>query len=317
MRLRTAEQTALPEPILARKPRSYGRIVWHELRRNRGAMIGLGVLIAFVFLGILAPVIAPYDPLQMKTGERFCQPGLKGELIGWDANDNDVYASPHYMGCDEYGRDVFSRVLHGTSYSLQVAIICTTIGLVGGTIVGLISGYFGGSLDFVVQRAVDILYALPDILLAMVVIAIIGPGLYNVMLAIGISWIPVFTRLARGSVLSVKEELYIDAARSSGVQAGRIMMRHILPNVAAPLIVLGSMAIGGAILTAAALSFLGLGVQPPAPEWGVILNQGREYMRQAPWITIFPGLFISFTVLAVNMLGDGLRSALDPRMKID
>ena len=302
---------------LARKPQTQWQIVRREMWKNKAAMIGLAVLIVFIVLGILAPVIAPYDPIEMNPGAQFCEPTFKGELLGWDANDQEVHAFPHIMGCDEYGRDLFSRVLHGTTVSLQVAVMCNAIGLIFGTIFGLMSGYFGGSVDFVTQRVVDILYAFPGILLAMAVIAILGPGLTNVMLAIGFAWIPVYTRLVRSTVLSAKQELYVEAARCTGAKTGRILGRHILPNIASSLIVLGSMNIGTAILTAAALSFIGLGVQRPDPEWGVILNSGRRYMNQAPWMTIYPGLAIAFTVLAVNMFGDGLRSALDPRMKLD
>ena len=302
---------------LARKPQTQWQIVRREMWKNKAAMVGLAVLIIFVTLGILAPVIAPYDPIEMNPRAQFCEPTFQGELLGWDANDNEVYAFPHIMGCDEYGRDLFSRVLHGTTVSLQVAIMCNAIGLIFGTIFGLFSGYFGGTLDFITQRGIDILYAFPGILLAMAVIAILGPGLTNVMLAIGFAWIPVYTRLVRSTVLSAKQELYVEAARCTGARTGRILSRHILPNIASSLIVLGSMNIGTAILTAAALSFIGLGVQRPDPEWGVILNAGRRYMNQAPWMTIYPGLAIAITVLAVNMFGDGLRSALDPRMKLD
>jgi peptide/nickel transport system permease protein len=302
---------------LARKPRSQWQIVRRELGKNKAAMIGLAVLIVFVVLGILAPLIAPYDPIEINPKAQFCEPSFRRELLGWAADGSEVYAFPHIMGCDEYGRDLFSRVLTGTTVSLQVAIVCNFIGFFFGTIFGLLSGYFGGTVDFATQRVIDILYAFPGILLAMAVIAIIGPGLYNVMFAIGISWIPVYTRLVRGSVLSAKQELYVEAAECIGAGTGRIVGRHILPNIASSLIVLGSMNIGTAILTAAALSFIGLGVQRPDPEWGVILNGGRRYMTQAPWMTIYPGLAIAITVLAVNMFGDGLRSALDPRMKLD
>ncbi len=302
---------------LARKPQTQWQIVRRELWKNKAAMVGLAVLILFIILGISAPFIAPYDPIEMNPKAQFCEPTFQGELMGWDANDNEVRAFPHIMGCDEYGRDLFSRVLHGATVSLQVAIMCNAIGLIFGTIFGLISGYFGGTLDFITQRGIDILYAFPGILLAMAVIAILGPGLTNVMFAIGFAWIPVYTRLVRSTVLSTKQELYVEAARCTGAKTGRILGRHILPNIASSLIVLGSMNIGTAILTAAALSFIGLGVQRPDPEWGVILNSGRRFMNQAPWMTIYPGLAIAFTVLAVNMFGDGLRSALDPRMKLD
>lgn len=309
---------AQPESVnLAGKTRSQWQMVRRELWKNKGAMIGLAMLLLFITLGLLAPVLAPYNPIEIEPAAQFCEPSFEGELIGWAADGTEVYDPPHLMGCDEYGRDVFSRVLHGTTVSLQVAVVCNAIGLVFGTILGLVSGYAGGTVDFVTQRFIDTLYAFPGILLAMAVIAIVGPGLHNVMLAIGVSWIPVYTRLVRSSVLSAKEELYVDAARCIGAGTWRIVSRHILPNIASSLIVLGSMNIGTAILTAAALSYIGLGVQRPNPEWGVILSAGRRYMTQAPWMTIYPGVAIALTVLAVNMFGDGLRSALDPRMKLD
>lgn len=301
----------------SRQPRSEWQRVQRELLKNRAAVVGLVVLIIFVFLGILAPWIAPYSPIVMNTDVPFVAPSFKPVLLGWTASGEAVYAGPYIMGTDQYGRDVFSRVLHGATVSLQVALICNAIGLFFGVSLGLLSGYLGGAVDFVMQRLVDILYSFPGVLLAMSVVAILGPGLYNVMFAIGFSWIPVYTRLVRGCVLSAKQNLYVDSARCIGVGSGRIVLRHILPNIASSIIVLGSMNIGTAILTAAALSFIGLGVQRPDPEWGVMLNEGRGFMVQAPWLTVFPGLAIAITVLSVNMFGDGLRGALDPRMRVD
>ncbi len=297
------------------RARTQWQMVRRELAKNKAAMIGLAVILAIVAAAVLAPVIAPYDPTAIDPPAQFKPPALKGELLGWAADGRDVYAKPHFMGCDELGRDVFSRVLYGGRVSLQVAIVCNLIGMAFGIVLGTISGFFGGVTDLLIQRFVDILYAFPGILLALAVIAVIGPSMMNVMLAIGIAWIPVYTRLSRSSVLSAREEVYVMAARCIGVPTGRMIVKHILPNIVAPLIVLGSVAMGSAILTAAALSYIGLGVQKPTPEWGVILSEGRRYMNQAPWIMLFPGLAISITVLAVNMLGDGLRTALDPRLR--
>ena len=302
---------------LARQPRTEWQRIRRELFKNKSAVVGMIVLAVFVALGVLAPMIAPFNPIVMHPDVPFVPPSLESVLLGWTADSKEVRIGPFLMGTDQYGRDTYSRVLHGTTVSLQVAIICNVIGLFFGTTLGLISGYSGGRADFVIQRFIDILYAFPSVLLAMAVIAILGPGLYNVMFAIGFSWIPVYTRLVRGCVLSTKQNLYVDAAQCIGVSRWRIVTRHILPNIASSIIVLGSMNMGTAILTAAALSFIGLGVQRPDPEWGVMLNEGRSFMVQAPWLTIFPGLAIALTVLSVNMFGDGLRSALDPRMRID
>ena len=293
------------------------RRIRRELMKNRSAVAGLIVLVVFVTLGVLAPVIAPFSPIVMHTEVPFAPPSLEPVLLGRTAEGNEVRLGPFIMGTDQYGRDVYSRVLHGATVSLEVAIICNAIGLFFGTTLGLISGYSGGRADFTIQRLVDMLYAFPSVLLAIAVIAILGPGLYNVMFAIGFSWIPVYTRLVRGCVLSTKQLVYVDAARCVGASTSRIITRHILPNIASSIIILGSVNMGTAILTAAALSFIGLGVQRPNPEWGVMLNEGRSFMVQAPWLTIFPGLAIALTVLSINMFGDGLRSALDPRVRID
>lgn len=302
---------------LSRQPRTEWQRIRRELIKNKSALAGLIVLVVFVALGVLAPVIAPFSPIVMNTEVPFTPPSLESVPVGRTAGGKEVRLGPFIMGTDQYGRDVFSRVLHGTTVSLQVAIICNAIGLFFGTTLGLISGYSGGRVDFIVQRLIDMLYAFPSVLLAIAVIAILGPGLYNVMFAIGFSWIPVYTRLVRGCVLSTKQNVYVDAARCIGARTSRIITRHILPNIASSIIILGSVNMGTAILTAAALSFIGLGVQRPDPEWGVMLNEGRSFMVQAPWLTIFPGLAIALTVLSVNMFGDGLRSALDPRMRID
>lgn len=303
--------------LVPRQPRTYWHMVRRELWKNKAAMLGLVILSAFVFIGVFASWLAPANPTEIDPDAQFAPPSFQARFLGWTADGQEVFAKPLIMGADDYGRDVFSRIIYGARVSLLVAVICNVIGLTFGTFLGLISGYLGGVADFIIQRFVDILYAFPGILLAIAVVAILGPGLFNVMLAIGFSWIPVYTRLVRGCVLSAKNEVYVDAARATGVGTWRILLRHILPNIASSIIVLGSMNIGTAILSAASLSFIGLGVQRPDPEWGVMLNDGRGYMVQAPWLTIFPGLAIALVVLSVNMFGDGLRTALDPRMKLD
>jgi peptide/nickel transport system permease protein len=209
-----------------------------------------------------------------------------------------------------------SRIFFGGRISLSIGLISVLISAVIGILLGLCAGYFGKHIDTIVMRFVDMLLAFPGILLALSIISFLGPGVFNVMIAVGISGIPTFARLVRGSVLSAREDLYVEAARSLGCKDRRIIFSHILPNIVAPVIILGSLAYGWAILTAASLSFLGLGAQPPTPEWGIMLNDGRGYMQEAPWITIFPGLAIMMAVLCANLFSEGLRDALDPRLRL-
>ncbi|MBA7513192.1 Glutathione transport system permease protein GsiD [subsurface metagenome] len=219
----------------------------------------------------------------------------------------------HFFGTDALGRDIFSRVIYGSRYSTWIGFISIFISLVIGGNLGLIGGYFGGRVDNVIMRCMDVMFAFPGILLALFIAATLGPGLTNLMIALGISAVPGYARVARSSVLSVKEKPYIEAARSIGCNNFNIIFRHILPNVIAPLIVLSTMGLASRILSAAALSFIGLGAQPPTPEWGLMLSEGRGYLRVAWWMTTFPGLAIMFVVFGINILGDGLRDALDPR----
>ena len=270
-----------------------------RLRMNTGAMISLALLLLMVIPVLFASQLAPYDPIQMDPDALFQPPSLK-----------------HWFGTDQYGRDILSRIIHGTKYSFQLGFISVGIACSFGLVLGLISGFYGGSADSILMRLVDIMLAFPGILMALVVVAVLGPSLNNAMIAVGVSAIPTYTRLVRSSILAAKEYVYVEAARAVGCRDLRILIRHLLPNVTAPIIVFSTLGIALAIITGSSLSYLGLGAQPPTPEWGAMLSTGRDYLRRQPWISTFPGLAIMFTVLAINLLGDGLRDALDPRLKI-
>ncbi len=258
-----------------------------------GAFIILGVIV----IAVLAPFIAPYTPTS-QASKRLLEPSTQ-----------------HLLGTDELGRDVLSRIIFGSRISLYVGIIAVSLALLFGATTGIISGYIGGNFDNWVMRGVDILFAFPGLVLAIVIAGLLGPSTANAMIAIGVVYAPAYARVARGSVLSVKAELYLEAARLVGGRGTHIVIRHILPNIMAPLIVLTTLSMSTAILTEAALSFLGLGTQPPEPSWGIMLSNGRRFMEIAPGLAIFPGLAIVIAVLGFNFLGDGLRDALDPRLK--
>ncbi|MDR7481062.1 MAG: ABC transporter permease [Armatimonadota bacterium] len=282
-----------------RRPESPWRSATRRLRRNRGAVAGLYLVLALVAVAVFADRLAPYDPVKINPEAALRPPGR-----------------PFLLGTDTLGRDVLSRLVHGARISLRVGLVSVSIAAALGTTLGLLAGYYGRWLDLGIMRFIDLLLAFPSVLLALAIIAILGPSIFNLMIAVGISATPAYARLVRGSVLSARENTYVEAARAVGCSDRLIIWRHILPNVLAPLIVLSTLGMAGAILTGAALSFLGLGVQPPTPEWGVMLSDGRNYLRRAWWITTFPGMAIMITVLAINMLGDGLRDALDPRLRM-
>lgn len=265
--------------------------------RNPLCVVGASLVVVLLLLAAFGPLLAPDDPLLVNTIDRFQSP-----------------STHHLFGTDEFGRDIFSRILYGARIAVKVGFISVVVAFAGGIVLGLLSGYYSGIVDTVLSRLLEIWLSFPDILFAIAVVAILGPSLNNVILALGFLSIPAYARIVRGSVLSARQEQYVESARSIGASNTRIMWRHILPNVVAPLIILSSLRFGGALLTGAGLSFIGLGAQPPQPEWGAILSTGRQYMYQAPWITIFPGLAIAVFVLGVNMLGDGLRDVLDPRL---
>jgi peptide/nickel transport system permease protein len=268
-----------------------------RLFRNKGAIVGLVILTTMIVLAVLAPVLPLADPIQIDSTHALYSPG-----------------TPFLFGSDQYGRDVFSRVLYGGRISLLVGPIAVIIALVPGVVIGLVAGYYGRWLDGTLMRGIDIMLAFPGILLALAIVAVLGPSLTSLMIAVGIAAIPTYARLTRASVLSARENLYVDAARVVGARDVNILSRHILPNVVAPIIVVSTLGVGAAILVAATLSFLGLGSQPPTAEWGRMLSEGRQYLREQWWIATFPGVAIMLTVLALNLLGDGLRDALDPRL---
>jgi len=270
-----------------------------RLLRDRGAVAALVILVLIIASAMLAPLLPMADPIQVDSPHALYSPG-----------------SPYLFGSDQYGRDVFSRVIYGGRISLLVGPIAVIIALVPGVAVGLIAGYYGRWVDTLLMRIIDVMLAFPGILLALGVVAVLGPSLTSLMIAVGISTIPTYARLTRASVLTARENLYVDAARVVGAPDLEILLRHILPNVVAPIIVISTLGVGAAILVAATLSFLGLGSQPPTPEWGRMLSEGRQYLREQWWIATFPGLAIMLTVLALNVLGDGLRDVLDPRLRV-
>ncbi|MCS7197553.1 MAG: ABC transporter permease [Candidatus Bipolaricaulota bacterium] len=272
--------------------------LWRRFRKSPSAMLGLTIVVLFMGAGLLAPWIAPHDPLRPDFGR---------------AREGPSWDSP--LGRDELGRDILSRIIYGARISLWIGFIAVAIGVVCGVPLGAISGYYGGRLDILMQRLVDIMLAFPGLLLAIVLISILGVGLSNVMVAIGVASIPTYVRLVRGSVLALREMDYIAAAKAIGMSDSRIIFRHILPNCLAPIIVQSTLQIATAILFAAGLGFLGLGAKPPMPEWGVMLSTGRDYLRDWPHIATFPGLAIMLSVLGFNLLGDGLRDVLDPRLR--
>lgn len=271
---------------------------WRRLRKNKLAMVSLVFLVALILVAVFAPLVAPYDPYASDMPK-----ALQGP------------SSQHLLGNDELGRDILSRIIYGARISLKVGLIAVSIALSVGMVVGSLAGYYGGRLDNIIMRFMDIMLAFPSILLAIALMAVLGRGVENAIIAIGIVSIPEYARIVRGSVLSVKENEYVQAARAIGNNDLQIIFKHILPNVMAPVIVRGTLGISTAILETSALGFLGLGVVPPFAEWGTMLGSGRGYMFNAPHLVFFPGIAITLTVMAFNLLGDGLRDALDPRLR--
>jgi peptide/nickel transport system permease protein len=271
--------------------------LWHRLRRHRLAIVGLGFLVLLVLCAIAADVVSPYRPLEQAMTQRLRPP-----------------SAAHLLGTDDFGRDILTRILFGSRISLEVGFVAVGIAGSIGILLGLLAGYFGRWVDNVLMRCMDVLLAFPAILLAVTIMALLGPSTTNVMIAIGIAYIPIFARVVRGTVLTVKPNEYIEAARAAGASELRMLVQHIVPGTTGPIIVQVSLALAYAILAEAALSFLGLGTQPPTPTWGSMLSFGRDFVREAPWFTFFPGFAIFLTVLSLNLVGDGLSDALDPRL---
>ncbi|HJA70363.1 MAG TPA: ABC transporter permease [Candidatus Lachnoclostridium stercoravium] len=281
-----------------KKSRSQFLTVMKALSRNKMAIVGLIILIILVFAGTFAHVIAPYDYAAQDLQNAFQHPNAQ-----------------HLFGTDEFGRDIFSRIIYGARMSLLVGFVSVGIAVIVGGALGAVAGYYGKRIDNIIMRLMDILLAVPQTLLAIAIVAALGTGLVNLMIAVGISSVPTYARIVRASVLTIREEEYIEAARASGTSNTKIIMKHILPNCVAPVIVQVTLGIASAILTAAGMSFIGLGIQPPEAEWGNMLSSGRDYIRGYSYMTMFPGLAIVITVLSLNLLGDGLRDALDPKLR--
>ena len=282
------------------RKRSQLSLIWHRLRRNRLAMLGLALMSAILLLAVFADVIADYDTkvVGMNMAERLQTPSAK-----------------HWFGTDGYGRDVFARIIHGSRLSLSLSIISMLIAVAVGSMIGAISGYFGGRVDDVLMRLMDMLLAIPPMLMSISIVAALGRSMANLMLALALAYMPVFARVIRSSILSVKDQEFVEAARACGTSDARIILRHIIPNAVGPIIVQATLAMGSSILTISSLSFMGMGIQPPRPEWGTMLYEGRDLIRTSPYLVIFPGAAIAVSVLSLNLLGDGLRDALDPRLK--
>jgi len=271
---------------------------FYRFFHNKLAMIGSAFLLFFVILAIFAPLIAPYDPL---------------------ANDYTAILSPptkaHPFGTDNLGRDILSRIIFGSRISLRVSIVSVAIATVAGVLLGVIAGFFGGIVDIVISRILEVMFSFPEVLLALLIMSILGASLNNIMIAIGIVYTPIFARITRGAVLTIKDSLYVEAATTMGVKRHVIIVRHILPNILSPVIVQVTLSLAFAILSEAALSFLGIGVEPDVPSWGMMLNYGKTWIELAWWVGVFPGIAIALSVLGFNVLGDGLRDVLDPRLR--
>ncbi|AJD92442.1 glutathione transport system permease protein gsiD [Jeotgalibacillus malaysiensis] len=294
-------ENTVNHPVTAKKvnPRIENyKMIWKRLKKNKAALIGGYLIVFFIVVAIFGPMLLSKSPNATDIANKLAGPSAE-----------------YWFGTDNFGRDIFTRIIHGMGITLYVGFLSVIIGLVVGVPLGIISGYYGGRIDNVIMRIMDVLLAFPGILLALAIVSVLGGSLQNVIIAVGIFSVPAFARIVRGSTLSVKKLEYIDAVRALGATDFRIIFRHILPNVMSPIIVQATLRIATAVLTAAGLSFLGLGAQPPMPEWGAMLSEGRDYIYDAWHVAFFPGMMIVLVVLAFNIFGDGIRDALDPKMK--
>jgi len=298
---RSGESDAQSTNVLGQREsathRGHGHRVLRELTRNKFALAGAIFLIAIGVIAILAPVIAPHSPTEQSLMDRLKEP-----------------TRDHWLGTDELGRDELSRLMYGARTSLFIGLVGTAGGVILGTVLGMISGFFGGWVDTLLMRLIDIMFAFPGILLAILIVAVMGPGLGNLIVALTVWGTPTLSRIVRSSVLSLKSVEFVEASRAIGAGKSRIMFRHLLPNCVAPIIVYSTLGVAGSLLTTAGLGFLGIGVQPPNSEWGAMLSVGRSYLRETPLLMIVPGLAILLTVMSLNLIGDALRDALDPRL---
>jgi len=281
-----------------KKKNTTASIVFKRLVSDKATVVGLVILAALLFIALFAPLLCPYSYKKINPSISFQGP-----------------SSAHWFGTDELGRDVFSRIIYGSRWSLAVGFLSMLLSATCGMFLGALAGYFGGKVDNIIMRCMDVLQSFPQLLLAIVISAALGSGLDKCVIALGVSGIPVFSRHMRASIMSIKGTEYVEAATSIDCSDARIIIHHIIPNALSPILVQASLSIAACILSAAALSFIGLGVQPPTPEWGAMLSAGRNYIRDYPHLVLFPGLFIMITVLSLNMVGDALRDALDPKLK--
>ena len=283
-----------------KKARSQAAEVWRQFRRNKGAVAGSAIVLVIVFIALFADVLLDYDT----------------QVIGQNVADRLQWPNAnHWFGTDELGRDIFCRILYGTRFSCSVGLVAVTIGLVIGVTLGAVAGYFGGAIEEIIMRSTDILSAVPNMLMAIVIVSVLGQSIWNLMFAVGITSVPQFVRITRAAVLTVRNQEYVEASKAIGLNNRKIIFRHILPNCLSPIIVQATLRVASAIISASSLRFLGLGVPAPDPEWGALLSGGRKYIRDYAYMTFFPGLAIMITVLALNLMGDGLRDALDPKLK--
>ena len=287
---------------MAKKREEYGKsqwvMVWYKLCENKFALVSMCIVVLMILMAIFAPLIAPYPFDEQNYEAVMVDPSLQ-----------------HPFGTDQFGRDVFARIIHGGRLSLSLSIISMSIAVAIGAFIGAVAGYYGGRVDDVLMRLMDILLAIPPMLMSISIVAALGQSMVNLLIALAIAYIPVFARVIRSTILSIKGQEFVEAARACGTSNARIILRHIIPNAIGPIIVEATLTMGAAILVISSLSFMGLGIEPPAPEWGTMLYEGREVIRSSPYLVIFPGIAIALSVMSLNLLGDGLRDALDPRLK--